>query len=171
MYRTLRREDRPAHPRKAADEKRRDTIKNVMVRLEPGRITFGVLAFDAAKTYEGMHLVAIATHGFLKTRGSHDIFVGRVLHQPRFVLEPPQQAIEKIKPRRVAMTDHRLRTFNEIARDGKRFIRGRTGRWRKIVEKLADISRRLAPGHVSRCNAGAAQGARGLAPAGKISRG
>ena len=47
---------------KAVDEERRRRLEDEVLGLEPRDVALAVLALDAAKAHEGMHLVEIAPH-------------------------------------------------------------------------------------------------------------
>ena len=65
----------------------------MMRRFEPGDETVVRCAADLAKADEGFHLVLVVTNRFRHPLGTHDLGIGRDLHQLRLKAQPPQQSI------------------------------------------------------------------------------
>ncbi len=116
-------------------KKRRGSLQNEMLRLEPGKIEFALRYLLFVEAHEGMHLVDVAPYSFRIKAELRDGGIGRAVQKRGFaMLQPPKHVIEQRKPIFPAMADRIVHQFREGTGHGE--ING-AGRRRRIEQHAA----------------------------------
>ena len=124
LHRPFRRQNGPAHLRKATRKKRRNGFNNVVFGLKPCHMQRpasgpGIEGFvsHSSEAHKSLHFVHVTAHRFGQVFSLQHVCIKRVMLQVGLLRHAPEQAVKQLKTGRVAVQNDGFAQNHEVRAD------------------------------------------------------